>query len=82
MPYMIFQYGLEPVLIQHILIGFEAILENLIPGKVLYLVLHYLLLADTSYKKIFKSGLKFYLSIFNKITHKRYEHIVKFENNI
>ena len=35
-----------------------------------------------SYKKIFKSGLKFYLSIFNKITHKRYEHIVKFENNI
>ena len=29
MLYMIFQYGSEPVLIQQILIGFEAILENL-----------------------------------------------------
>ncbi|MFD0988925.1 lipopolysaccharide biosynthesis protein [Mariniflexile jejuense] len=35
-----------------------------------------------SYKEIFKSGLKFYLSLFNKITHKRYERFVKFENNI
>ena len=26
--YMIFQYGLEPVIIQRILISFEAILEN------------------------------------------------------
>ncbi len=26
--YMIFQYGLEPILIQRILIGFEAILER------------------------------------------------------
>ena len=29
MLYMIFQYGREPVLIQRILIGFEAILERI-----------------------------------------------------
>ena len=28
MLYIIFQYGVEPVLIQRIIIGFEAILEN------------------------------------------------------
>ena len=28
-PYMIFQYGWEPVIIQQISIGFEAILENI-----------------------------------------------------
>ena len=29
MLYMIFQYGFEPVLVQQILIGFEAILEQI-----------------------------------------------------
>ena len=36
MLYVILQYGLEPVLIQRILVGFEAILENeLLPLKML-----------------------------------------------
>ena len=35
MLYMIFQYDSEPVLIQRILIGFEAILEKVFEGKTL-----------------------------------------------
>lgn len=34
-----------------------------------------------SFKEIFRSGIKFYISIFNKVTHNRYERCVKIENN-
>ncbi|WP_281635380.1 lipopolysaccharide biosynthesis protein [Flavobacterium marginilacus] len=34
-----------------------------------------------SFKEIFRSGLKFYISVFNKLTHNRYDSCVKIENN-
>ena len=41
---MIFQYGVEPVLIQRILIGFEAILETGLPNiRRIQLLMNYIL---------------------------------------
>jgi O-antigen/teichoic acid export membrane protein len=34
-----------------------------------------------SFKEIFRSGIKFYISLLNKMTHNRYECCVKIENN-
>jgi O-antigen/teichoic acid export membrane protein len=35
-----------------------------------------------SFKEIFVSGIKFYISLFNKATHNRYERFVRLENNM
>ena len=50
---MIFQYDLEPVLIERILIGFEAILELLFLDNALCISVHSLPLVITSVKLFF-----------------------------
>ena len=41
MLYIIFNYGRDPVLIQRMLIGFEAIFENVYKLKISYITSHY-----------------------------------------